>query len=147
MFIHERFFNRKGVSGGNIFKDRRMEHRIGTTKQLISNLGPNFDENHVQQVNKTVEIKEKLYHETRKSHGVEIRSGRHNPRSDHPDYELIFQTLESTQAHIIVPGRSFGDYNFPKDLFCHNKFEKAGFFRWLAGKNNEAESVIEANDF
>lgn len=142
--MHERFFNRKGSIGGNIFKDRRMEHRIGTTKQLISNLGPNFDEKHVQQVNKTVEIKEQLYHETRKAHGVEIRSGRHNPRSDHPDYELIFQNLESTQAHIIVPGRSFGDFDLPKDFFCHSKFDKAGFFRWLSGKNSEAESVIEA---
>ena len=51
--------------GGNIFKDRRMEYRIRMLKRLISNIGPNFDEKHVQLINKIVEIKEQLFYTTR----------------------------------------------------------------------------------
>jgi hypothetical protein len=36
--------------------------------RLIGNLGPNFDEEHVQLVNKTVEIKEELFYVTIKTH-------------------------------------------------------------------------------
>ena len=121
-----------------------MEHRIGTTKRLISNLGPNFDEEHVQQVNKTVEIKEQLYFETRKSHGVTIRSGRHNPRSDKPDYETLVKHFEETKAHQEIPGRLFGDYNLPKCLMNDERFDRAVFYRWLTTKNEEAKSIIEA---
>ena len=56
--IHERFTNREGKPDGNLFKDRRMEHRILALKSLIGNLGPNFDEEHVQLINKTVDIKD-----------------------------------------------------------------------------------------
>ena len=68
-----------------------MEHRIGATKRQISNLASNIDPDHVQLVNQTIEIKEKLYHATRKSHGVKIRSGRHEPRSDTNDYERLMK--------------------------------------------------------
>ena len=36
--IHERFSNRAGKPGKNVFRDRRMEFRIGITKKLIGNL-------------------------------------------------------------------------------------------------------------
>ena len=71
--IHERFSNRTGRPGENVPRDRRMEYRIGITKKLIGNLGPNFSQESVQHVNNSVDIKEELFYETRKSHGVNIR--------------------------------------------------------------------------
>ena len=71
--VHERFSNRVGKPGHNIPRDRRMEYRIGTAKKLIGNLGPNFNQESVQQVNKTLEVKEDLFLKTRNSHGVDIR--------------------------------------------------------------------------
>ena len=72
--IHEKFSNRSGKPGTNINRDKRMEYRIGTAKKLIANLGPNFSQENVQQVNKTLEVKEELFLRSRKSHGVEIRN-------------------------------------------------------------------------
>ena len=71
--VHERFSNRGGKHGNNIHRDKRMEYRIGTAKKLIRNLGPNFSQEAVQQVNKTLAVKEELFLTTRKSHGVDIR--------------------------------------------------------------------------
>ena len=87
--IHERFSNRRGKPGKNISRDRRMEYRIGAAKKLIENLGPNFSKESVQQVNRTLDIKEELFLKTRESHGVDIRSGEHNPRSDARDYDIL----------------------------------------------------------
>ena len=71
-----------------------MEYRIGAEKRLISNLGgSNFKEENVQLVNSTVDIKEELFWHTRQSHGVSIRSGKRNPRSDSKDYICSFLTL------------------------------------------------------
>ena len=140
--IHERFSNKEGTVGGNIFKDRRMEHRIGTLKRLIGNLGPNFDEEHVQLVNKTVEIKEELFYKTRKSHEVGIRSGNHVARDDTPDYKATLEFLFENEAHLNkMSGRTFGDYDLPEDLFTY--FDRANFFRWIAGKNEEAAGILE----
>ena len=125
--------------------DRRMEHRIGAIKRQISNLGSNIDQDHVQLVNQTIEIKEKLYHATRKSHGVKIRSGRHVPRSDTQDYERLMNCLDETEAHVRKPGRCFGNYNFPRDLTTDTRFGKAAFIRWLTKKNKEAKSIFEAS--
>ena len=55
--IHERFSNKADKVGGNIFKDRRMEHRIGTLD--IKNLIGNY-------VTRAVEIKKELFYKTRK---------------------------------------------------------------------------------
>jgi hypothetical protein len=140
--IHERFSNKEGKVGANIFKDRRMEHRIGTLKMLIGNLGPNFDEEHVQLVNKTVEIKEELFYMSRKAHGVNIRTGNHNPRDDTPDYKTMIDFLEENEAHVKkTDGRTFGDYDLPEDLFLY--FDRAQFYRWIAGKNEEATKTLE----
>ena len=118
-----------------------MEHRIGAAKRQIANLGSNFDQEHVQLVNKTIEVKEKFYHETRKSHGIRIRSGRHVPRPDNADYQAILKCLDDTEAHLIVPGRSFGNYSLPKDIT--KRFDNASFVRWLTSKNKEAKSVFQ----
>ena len=118
-----------------------MEHRIGAAKTQISNLGSNFDQEHVQQVNKTLDIKEKLYHATRKSHGITIRSGRHKPRSDEVDYDTLFNYLDETEAHKLIPGRKFGDFKLPVDITQDKRFDKANFYRWLTSKNKEAKSV------
>ena len=63
--IHERFSNRRGRPGQNISRDRRMEYRIGTANKLIEKLGPNFSKAAVQQVNRTLNIKEELLLKTR----------------------------------------------------------------------------------
>ena len=47
-----------------------MEFRIGVAKKLIGNLASNISEDSVQLVNKTLDIKEQLFYEARKSHGV-----------------------------------------------------------------------------
>jgi hypothetical protein len=117
-----------------------MEHRIGTIKKLIGNLGPNFDEKHVQLVNKTVEIKEELFYKTRKSHGINIRSGNHVARDDTEDYKAVLEFLAQNEAHLKKDGRRFGDYNLPEDLFTH--FDRAQFYRWISTKNTEAAEIL-----
>ena len=139
--VHERFSNREGKRGGNIFKDRRMEHRIRTLKRLISNLGPNFDEKHVQLINKIVEIKEQLFYTTRKSHGVDIRTGKHIARDDTADYKAALDFFSENEAHLQKPGRTFGDYALPADLF--ENFDRAQFYRWIAVKNEEAAGTLK----
>ena len=118
-----------------------MEHRIRATKRQISNLASNIDPDHVQLVNPTIEIKEKLYHATRKSHGVKIRSGRHEPRSDTNDYERLMKCLDETKAHIRKPGRCFGNYNFPQDLTSDKKFGKAAFVKKILLAKNDLHVV------
>ena len=142
--IHERFSNRAGKPGHNVFRDRRMEFRIGAAKRLIENLGPNFSREAVQQVNHTLDIKEELFRQTRISHGVGIRSGRHNPRSDTNDYTKLFSHLTETRAHLKIPGRSFGDLEFKEDLMDDARFSKVEFYRWIVSKNKEAKAAIDA---
>ena len=143
--IHERFSNRVGRPAKNVFRDRRMEFRIGVTKKLIENLGPNFSDDTVKQVNHTVDIKEELYIQTRLSHGVSLRSGRHVPRSDQTDFETLVINLTDMEAHIEKEeGRRFGDIEFPENLMDDSRFDKTQFYRWVASKNEEAKAVIEA---
>ena len=138
--IHERFANREGKSGGNIFKDRRMEHRIGALKSRIRNLGSNFDQDHVQLVNKTIDIKEELFLESRESHGVKIRSGAHNARDDTKDYRSTLEFLQLNKAHCKIRDRTFGNLDLPEDLYDH--FDKAHFYRWISSKNEELADVL-----
>ena len=142
--IHERFSNRSGGAGKNVFRDRRMEFRIGMTKKLIENLGPNFSDESVKQVNHMVDIKEELYIKTRLSHGVRIRSGRHVPRSDENDFQILVNNLTEMEAHIMKPGRKFGNFKLPEDIMDEKKFDKTQFYRWIALKNQEARDVTEA---
>ena len=139
--VHERFSNRSGKPGRNVFRDRRMEFRIGMIKKLIGNLGPNFSAESVKQVNHMVDIKEELYSTTRLSHGVIIRSGRHVPRSDAKDFQLLIDNLTKTEAHVRKPGRVFGSFEFPENILDDEKFDKAQFYRWIAEKNLEARDV------
>ena len=139
--LHERFSNKEGKVGGNIFKDRRMEHRIRTLKTLIGNLGPNFDQDHVQLINKVVEIKEELFYKTRKSHGVGVRTGNHVARDDTADYLATLEFLSVNEAHLRKSGREFGEYDLPADPMLY--FDRAPFFRWITGKNEEAAAILE----
>ena len=107
---------------------------------LIGNLGPNFDQKHVQQVNKVVDIKEELFYQTRKSHGVEIRSGTHVSQDDTVDYNSALEFLAESEAHLKKEGRTFGEYNLPGDLYEH--FDGAQFYRWISTKNREASEVL-----
>ena len=139
--VHERFSNRSGKPGKNVFRDRRMEFRIGIIKKLIGNLGPNFSDESVKQVNHMVDIKEELYNTTRLSHGVTIRSGRHVSRSDVKDFQLLVDNLTKIEAHIVKPGRKFGSFEYPPDIMNDAKFDKAQFYRWICQKNKEARNV------
>ena len=123
-----------------------MEYRIGREKTLIGNLGPNFSEKHVQQVNRTVDVKEELYWQGRVSHGIKIRSGKHTARSDDKDYDMLFAQLTETRAHIRIEGRTFGNFKLPLNILKDERFENAGFYRWLVGKNKEAKSVLRAKN-
>lgn len=138
--IHERFSNKKGKYGGNIFKDRRLEHCIGTLKHLIGRLGSNFDQKHVQLCNKTLDIKDELYYTLRKSSGVKIRSGAHHARDDSTDYKATLTYLRENEAFERKTSRSFGDYDLHEDLMVH--FDRAQFYRWLSVKNEEAKKII-----
>ena len=142
--IHERFSNRAGKPGKNVFRDRRMEFRIGITKKLLENLGPNFNEESVKQVNQSVDVKEELYLKTRQSHGVKIRSGRHIPRSDEKDFSILMQNLTQTEAQKKIEGRKFGSFALPENILDDKRFDKASFYRWIANKNEEAKEVLEA---
>ena len=142
--IHERFSNRVGKPGHNIHRDRRMEYRIGAAKNLIENLGPNFSKEAVQQVNHTLDIKEELFRRTRISHGVTIRSGRHNPRSDAKDYDRLFSELTEAKADQKIRGRAFGDLDLKEDLMEDERFNQVEFYRWIVTKNKEAKSVLNA---
>ena len=142
--IHERFSNRSGRAGKNVFRDRRMEFRIGMTKKLIENLGPNFSDESVKHVNHMVDIKEELYIKTRLSHGVRIRSGRHVPRSDENDFKILVKNLTDMEAHIMKPGRKFGNFKLPENILDEKKFDKTQFYRWIALKNQDAKEVTEA---
>ena len=139
--IHERFCNKEGKHGGNIFRDRRMEFRIGVLKEQIRNLGPNFDEYHVQLCNKVVDIKEELFYNSRVSHGVKIRSGNHNARDDSVDYATVMKYLKENRAHCQIKDRSFGDYNLPHDL--NDYYDRAHFYRWISTKNKEAATTLK----
>ena len=145
--VHERFSNRVGKPGKNVFRDRRMEFRIGITKKLIENLGPNFSDQSVMQVNHCVDIKEKLYIHTRLSHGVNIRSGRHVPRSDECDFKALVENLTATKAHLKIEGRKFGSFEYPENLIDDEMFDQAKFYHWIAKKNGEGREIIEAKKF
>ena len=142
--IHERFSNRVGKRGHNVPRDRRMEYRIGTAKKLIGNLGPNFSQDAVQQINCTLDVKEELFLSMRESHGVNIRSGRHNARSDDKDYDMLFSSLTDTRAHMRIEGRTFGDLTFGENLLEDKRFDQVEFYRWIVTKNKEAKSALSA---
>ena len=73
--IHEKVSNRLGRVGNNVNGDRRIEYRIGATKKLISNLGPNFIRKLCKkEVNTTLNMKEDLFLKSRESYSVKIRS-------------------------------------------------------------------------
>ena len=121
-----------------------MEFRIGITKKLIENLGPNFTSSSVKQVNHCVDVKEDLYIKTRLSHGVIIRSGRHVPRSDDSDFKTLINNLTETKAHLKIKGRKFGTFELPENLMDDGRFDRAKFYRWVSMKNEEAGEIIEA---
>ena len=142
--VQERFSNRTGKPGGNIFKDRRVEFRIRILKQLLSNLGPHMNTGNIKKINQVIDIKEKLYHHVRKSHGVTIRSGVHNSRSDEADYNLLLENLNQTQAHIQLKGRKFGNLKYPSNIMEAEMLNKAAFYRWLTQKNRAFASAHDA---
>ena len=142
--VHERFSNKRGKKGCNIFKDRRMEYRIGILKKLLSNKGSNINDESIQQVNHVVDIKEELFVKTRDSHGIDVRSGRHKPRTDKSDFEALLKMLEKTEAHRKISGRSFGDLDMPGNPLDSKVVDKASFFRWITSKNKEACKILNA---
>ena len=145
LLVSERFSNREGKEGGNIFKDRRVEFRIRILKKLLSNMGPNINSESIQKVNSVIDIKEKLFHHAREVHGVIIRSGEHKERSELKDYQLIMEALNQMKADQTVPGRKFGGLTYPENLLDSDKFNKARFYRWLTQKNRDAVGVFRGS--
>ena len=111
-------------------------------KRQIGNLGPNFDEEHVQLINKTIAIKEKLFLTTRRSHGIAVRSGNHIPRDDTQDYNTTLEYLTEHEAYSSIKEREFGDYDLPSNLLDH--FDQAKFYRWISEKNIEATNILDS---
>ena len=99
-----------------------MEHRIGTLKRLIGNLGPNFDKEHVQLVNKVVETESSK--EKRKS-GPKVdlvkeskdtaKSGRSSKGKEDGKNsgKVKSKTLRSTESDLNLLGDF--DMNFEED--------------------------------
>ena len=143
LLVSERFSNRTGTNGGNIFKDRRVEFRIKILKQLLRNLGPNVNTSSIKKINEIIDIKEKLHHHARKVHGFTKRSGAHNQRSDEKDYNLLLENLYQNKAHQIVSKRKFGNLKYPDNFLDSDIFNKALFFRWITQKNREAEATFQ----
>ena len=99
----------------------------------------------VQHINKMLDIKEELFLKTRESHGVRIRSGRHNPRCDQKDFDILYNHLTETMAHKKIMGRKFGKYSYPENILEDEKlFNTAEFYRWIITKNKEAAKVLNA---
>ena len=73
---------------------------------------------------------------------MSVRSGNHNARDDTPDYMTTLQFLSSNEAHLKKPGRLFGSYDFPPDIY--NFFDRAKFYRWIGTKNAEAVAVLKS---
>ena len=140
--IHERFSNKHGRVGGNIFKDRRVEFRIRVVKRLISNLGPHKNTKNIQKVNAVTDIKERLFHHARKSHGVVIRSGKHKRRRDVEDFKILVDSLTKNNAHIFTPGREYGSLKYPEDIT--RLYNEASFYRWLSLKNKEFSNAVRS---
>ena len=143
LLVSERFSNRTGKIGGNIFKDRRVEFRIKILKQLLRNLGPNVNTSSIQKVNEIIDIKEKLHYHSRKVHGVTKRTGAHKQRSDERDYNLLLENLYQNKAHQIISKRGFGNLKYPDNFLDSDVFDKALFFRWITQKNREAEGTFQ----
>ena len=57
---------------------------------------------------------------------------------------LLFSHLTNTQAHLKISGRGFGSLKFSEDLMDDKRFDKVKFYRWIASKNREAQSVLFA---
>ena len=140
--IHEHFSNRIGKPGCNVNRDRRMEFRIGVLKRLIKNLGSPIVSEKIQQMNATVDIKEQLFLLMRESRGIRIRSGKHKARTDDKDYDMLFNHLTETKAHLKVHGRIYGDFNLRENIMNDNRFDNVPFYRWLSTKNKEMRNVL-----
>ena len=140
--IHEHFSNRIGKPGCNVNRDRRMEFRIGFLKRLIKNLGSPIVSEKIQQMNATVDIKEQLFLLMRESRGIRIRSGKHKARTDDKDYDMLFNHLTETKAHLKVHGRIYGDFNLRENIMNDNRFDNVPFYRWLSTKNKEMRNVL-----
>ena len=138
LLIWERFSNRSGKPGGNIFKDRRVEFRIRILKKLLKNLGHNLNSANIKKVNDIIDIKEEFYYHARKVNGVKIRRGAHKKRSDSKDYETLIESLKKMDAHLVIPGRQFGTIQYPENILDAAIFSKAVFYRWLTTKNKDA---------
>ena len=70
-----------------------------------------------------------MFIKTRLSHGVNIRSGRHVPRSDDNDFKTLINTLIETKDHLKIEGRKFCDFEIPENLMDDKRFDAAKFDR------------------
>ena len=70
-----------------------------------------------------------LYLQTRLNHGVHLRSGRHVPRSDEPDFKRLVTNLTNLEAHVKKPGRKFGELEVPRNVMDDPRLNRTKFYR------------------
>ena len=49
----------------------------------------------------------------------------------------MVEYLTELKSDQIIPGRTFGDIKYAKNLLDSELFDKAGFYRWINTKNKE----------
>ena len=121
----------------------RQVCRLGD-KAMLKTFLVIYQEDWQLNISSCVDVKEILFIKTRLSHGVNIRSGRHVPRSGDYDFKTLINTLIETKAHLKIEGRKFGDFEIPENLMDDKRFDEAKFYRWITMKNKEANEIIEA---
>ena len=93
-----------------------------------------------------MDIKEKLYIHTLVAHGVNLRSGRHVPRSDKDDFDMLVKNLAELEVHVKKEGRSFGHYELPANVMEDKRFDKSRFYRWINSKIKENKRLSNIKD-
>ena len=56
---------------------------------------------------------------------------------DNADFNILVENLSNLKADKNIPGRIFGDINYAENLLDSQRFDKAGFYRWITSKNKE----------
>ena len=115
-------------------------------KKLLNNLGPHLNAMSIQRINGLIDIKEKLFHHARRTHGVIIRTGTHHKRNDDKDFETLLKDLTKLKAHQRIPGREFGGIKYSENLIESERFDRAAFYRWVTTKNKESASAFKGSN-
>ena len=109
-------------------------------------MGTNLSPQNIKKVNSLIDIKEELFIHARRTHDVTIRTGAHKKRDDKLDFATLEKHLGELKAHQRVPGRKFGSIEYSENFLDSDKFNRAGFFRWIANKNKEHSRAMRGSN-